>query len=162
MRRWLSLTLLLGTLLAATPMRDGATILNSGSTNTPPWTIKLWSDGSATWQIRDGNPTAFTLSKAATERFFTDVKASRDGGRGPMQHCMKSASFGTTTVVQWHGWSSPDLQCPPLPGAVSALAQDVAAVRSAAKIPVGPIMRRFPLPMERRKIPAPTPEVTPT
>lgn len=149
--------LLLSAVLAATAPRDGATILNSGSTNTAGYKITLWSDGTATAQVGRGAPAPFTISKEAAERFFADVKAARGNG-AQLQHCMKSASFGTRTIVQWHGWSSPDLQCPPFTAEVSALAKDVSEVQTAANIhPGNPLMRRIPMPVEMRMQPSASP-----
>lgn len=148
--------------LSATLQHDGATIVNSGSTNTAGYTITVWSDGTATSLVRGASsPTPFTVPKETAERFFSDVKAARGNG-AQLQHCMKSASFGTRTVVQWHGWSSPDLQCPPFTPEVGALATDVQSLESAANIQPGSPLRRVPMPVEMRKIPTATPEVQPT
>lgn len=148
--------------LAATPQRDGAVILNTGSTNSAGYTIKLWSDGSAQYAIVRGPIKAFSVPEALADRFFTDVKAARANGR-QLQHCMKSVSFGTRTIVRWHGWISPDLQCPPFTAPVAVLAQDVSAIQSDARIqPGAPFRRIIRLPNDLRKIPTPTPEGTPT
>lgn len=139
---------------------DGAVIRNSGSTNTPGYTIKVWSDGRGeVLGAAGGRGKAFTLDSAVAAAFFRDAQAGR-ADPGTPSHCMKSASFGTTTTVLWHGWRSPDLQCPPFTAAVQALAAEVNAVQSAAQISVGP--RRVPLPREPRMIPGASPEVSPT
>lgn len=149
--------LFLCAVLAATAPRDGATIVNSGSTNTARYTITLWSDGTGTTQVGAASPAPFSVPKEAAERFFSDVKAARSNG-AQLQHCMKSASFGSRTIVQWHGWSSPDLQCPPFTAEVSALAKDVSEVQSAANIhPGSPLMRRIPMPVEMRMQPSASP-----
>ncbi|HEY5340419.1 MAG TPA: hypothetical protein VIK27_05275 [Candidatus Aquilonibacter sp.] len=147
--------------VAAAPQRDGAVIVNTGSTNTAGYTITIWSDGSALAQIQGGAGRPFTVSQALADRFFIDLKAARANGK-QRQHCMKSTSFGTRTIVRWHGWVSPDFQCPPFTTPVAALAQDTSAIESAANIQAGPHLRRIRLPDEMRKIPTPTPEVTPT
>ena len=146
-------------LIAAQAQRDGATIRNSGSTNTAPYAITLWSDGTASVSVQDGAPRTVIIPREVSERFFTDVKAARDEN-APPQHCMKSASFGTRTTVAWHGWTSPDLQCPPLGANIGALASDVRAIQGVAGL-VGPL-HRIGLPPSLRKIPETTPEVTPT
>jgi len=94
-----------------------------------------------------------------SERFFTDVKSAREAN-APAQFCMKSASFGTRTVVTWHGWTSPDLQCPPQEASTAALAQDVRRIVAASGLAGPP--HRIGLPPSLRKIPQTTPEVTPT
>ncbi len=147
--------------VAAAPQRDGAVIVNSGSTNTAGYSITIWSDGSGLAQVQGGAGRPFTISNDLAARFFTDLKAARANGQ-QLQHCMKSVSFGTRTNVRWHGWLSPDFQCPPFTTPVAALAQDVSAIESAANIQAGPHLRRIRLPGEMRKIPTPTPEVTPT
>ena len=104
-----------------------------------------------------------TLSLATATKFFVDVKAARSNGQ-QLGHCMKSASFGTRTHVQWHGWTSPDLTCPPFTPQVGALAQDVSAIQSAAHVTgfmPGHLIRRT-LPPEMRKSSTPTPEAEPT
>jgi hypothetical protein len=150
------------TVLAATAQNESATIVNSGSTNTMSYTITLWTDGTGSTQIRGSTPAAFTIPKATAAQFFSDLKAARSNGE-QLQHCMKSASFGSSTVVQWNGWNSPDLQCPPFTTPVATLAQDVSGVERAAGIQSGALMHRVPLlPGQVRKIPTPTPEVQPT
>jgi hypothetical protein len=159
--KWVSIVFLCVT-LAAAMQHDSATIVNSGSTNTAGYTITLWSDGTATVQVRGAQAKPFTIPAKTASRFFTDVKAASGDGGGQLQHCMKSASFGTSTIVQWHGWTSPDFQCPPFTPAVTALAQDVNAIQTAADIMPGRPLHRIGLPGDLRKIPSPTPEVQPT
>jgi hypothetical protein len=139
--------------------RDNAIIQNSGSTNTSGFTITVWSDGTATASVRGQADHAFTLQPDLRARFMRDLQAASTA-TAPPRHCMKSASFGTTTTVLWRGWSSHDLQCPPLPPSVAALAEDVAAIESAAGVTGGP--HRLGLPPSLRKIPSAPPEVQPT
>lgn len=160
-KRWL-LALLLSSatsIAGATAQSDGAAITNSGSTNTLGYTIRVWSNGGADITMRGATPRAFNLDDDLAGRFFTDVKAARDNPGSP-SHCMKSASFGTSTSVTWHGWSSADLQCPPMTAPMNALAQDVRLIQQAANIDTK--IRRFPLPHDLRMIPTAAPEVTPT
>ena len=77
-----------------------------------------------------------------------------------MQHCMKSASFGTRTTVAWHDYTSFDLQCPPLSPSVARLGTDVGVVQASANLDTR--IRRIPLPRDIRMIPTATPEVQPT
>jgi hypothetical protein len=152
-------------LLAVSSEHDGATIVNSGSTNTSGYSIKLWSDGTGSVSTGNGTPTTFTVPADTAAKFFADVKAARDSGGAQLQHCMKSASFGSRTTVQWHGWASPDFTCPPFSPAVGALSQDASAIEAAANVPArgmpGHLVRK-PLPIEMRKTSTPTPEAEPT
>lgn len=115
--------------------RDGAIIRNSGSTNFAGYTIKFWSDGTAQWQpsgrqgTLHGQVSSGTVPKDVVQKFFHDVAEARNN-RTIAEHCMKSASFGSTTVVLWHGWTSPDLQCPG-GGYIVSLANDVNQVIAA-------------------------------
>lgn len=148
-------------LVAAAARPDGAVIRNSGSTNTAAYNIKVWSDGRG--EIVVGHVVApgksFTVDPDVAKNFFNNLKAARQDPGAPGR-CMKSASFGTTTTVQWHGWNSFDLQCPPWSAPVQALAANVRAIQAAANIDTG--LHRIPLPREPRMIPTTAPEVSPT
>lgn len=129
--------------------RDGATITNSGSTNIPGYTIKIWSDGTVS------SPQARTthIDQTLAARFFADSKAGKSAGTIGRKTCMKSASFGSVTTVQYHGWSSGDLECPGNP----AFSSEVHAIAQAV-IGVQVPTRRIPrLPNEVRR-----PEGSPT
>ncbi len=156
----LALAILSAATVAAAPLqRDGAVIRNSGSTNTAAYTITLWSDGAARVEMRGANSRELRVDRDVADHFFRDARASRQDP-GIAHTCMKSASFGTATIVAWHGWNSPDLQCPPFSASVILLAADVRAVQAAANIDTR--LHRVPLPHELRMIPSATPEVTPT
>jgi hypothetical protein len=123
--------------------RDGAVITNSGSTNTAPFTIKVWSDASASASV----PTPVsTIPVSLAQRFFADLRTARQSGTIEA-HCMKSASFGTVTTVTWHGWHSADVSCANDP-ATQALHADTGAIESALRIG---IPHRVRLPMEPRR-----------
>lgn len=130
---------LLAVCAAAAPSRDGATIVDSGSTNTSGFRMDVWSDGSATVTMQNRFGTAqseaqnFTFDQKLAKKFFSDLKAAR-GGNATSLHCMKSASFGTSTHVTWHGWTSPDLDCPPAGPLTQALVDDINAIRQAGNI----------------------------
>lgn len=125
-----ALTLLLvGTVLAAAATRtrfayDGAVIVNSGSTNTAPFTIALRSNGEA--RVRPNGPRQ-RLDAKLVAAFFTDIEAARDEHTRHVA-CMKSASFGSSTFVHWHGWISPDLLCPVVGAAGQRLVADVRTI----------------------------------
>ena len=145
---------------------DGATIENSGSTNGLGWRIALLSNGqtTATTLARGQHvvapaPTAaapFSTEPSLVERFFSDVRAARDAGESPAT-CMKSASFGTRTIVTWHGWTSGDLSCPGNPPALAALARDVAQLQTAVRVTALPLYRRVPLRDDGTPAPSPPP-----
>jgi len=123
--------------------RDGAVIANSGSTNFPGFTVQVWSDGKASGG-------AGSFSPELAKRFFEHAAASKSAQAAPTRGCMKSASFGSTTTVLYHGWTSPDLECPQS-GPAAELAQDVREIvtalgmRTNRRIPLMPEPRRFPM-----------------
>jgi hypothetical protein len=167
MRNGLLFTVITLIMLATLPTQrsdgaapDGATIHNSGSTNTTGFTITLWADGTGNVSMPSGNPRAIAIAHDLIARFFTDLQAAQREN-APPSHCMKSASFGTATVVVWHAWQSPDLQCPPLSASMGALANDVRSIEAAAGVGAG-ALRRIGLPPSIRKNPPATPEVSPT
>jgi hypothetical protein len=131
--------------------RDNAVIVNSGSTNSYGYTIKVWSDGtgSLTLQPRGSSttstPKAFTVPTATATRFFSDLAAARKGNAATVP-CMKSASFGSTTRISWQGWQSPDLSCPAKDSLGDALVKDVDAIRKAAGIAELPLRQAPPNP----------------
>jgi hypothetical protein len=136
------LTAALGVAMAATPPDQVAVIVNSGSTNTAGFKITVHSAGPSTAVMMNRQGVAqsaahsFTVSAKQAGSLFADLKAAKaapasEGG------CMKSVSFGTSTHVQWQGWTSPDLDCPADNAAVTALKKDVDSIRTAAGI--GPL-----------------------
>lgn len=167
MRNGLLFTVITLIMIAALPtqrsdgaQRDVAMIRNSGSTNTSGFTITLAPDGTGNVSMPSGHPRAIAIAPDLTARFFADLHAAHREG-GPPSHCMKSASFGTTTTVAWQGWHSPDLQCAPFSANMGALVKDVQSIEAAAGVgPGGP--HRIGLPPSIRKNPLATPEVQPT
>lgn len=132
---------------AAAPRRDGAVIRNTGSTNTAAYTVKVWSDGSA-WGVvsnRAGTassaPVTARLPMDIVKKFFADARANKAEGRITRGGCMKSASFGTSTYVLYHGWKSGDLQCP----GGGTLASETAQIAAALHLPRASGVRRIPL-----------------
>ncbi len=122
----------------AATARDGAVIVDSGSTNTAGYRIEIWSDGAATVALHrraaaPGAPQPFSVGADVTARFFADLKAAKAANMTGSP-CMKSASFGTTTRVSWHGWTSPDLDCPSENALLNAVIHDVNLIRAASGI----------------------------
>lgn len=163
-----AIALTIGTLTfaCAAHARDGVVIRNTGSTNFSGYTIRLWSDGSASvvHSNRMGNAIGQASSTSVptelTRKFFGDLKAAKTSGNLAGRACMKSASFGTTTIVQYHGWTSPDLECPGdgLVAALASEAHEVAAATGARALPV----RRGLLPNEPRRVPEPSRQASPS
>jgi len=133
----------LATLAMATTPDQVAVIVNSGSTNTAGFKLTVHTSGQSTaiMQNRAGVAQSavreFTVSSKQSGSLFADLKAAKAAPAAAQGGCMKSASFGTSTHVQWQGWTSPDLDCPSDDPAVAALKNDVVAIRTAAGI--GPL-----------------------
>lgn len=140
--------------------RDGAVIVDSGSTNTSGYRIQVWSDGSASIVLQkrgvtQGVSKPFAVTPSVATQFFANLKAVRTANVNTLP-CMKSASFGTTTRVSWHGWSSPDLDCPSDRAVLNALVASVSKIRAASGIGTlpglghgaggGPLHAQTPLP----------------
>lgn len=127
---------------ANTPARDGATVVDSGSTDSSGYKMDVWSDGNAALTLQDrgrathGPLKTFTIAASLAHRFFADLKAARDGLAVAGEFCGTYAGNTMTTYVQWHGWRSPDLACAPAPKSVLILAliNDVNAILSASGV----------------------------
>lgn len=151
---------------AAASSRDGATIVDSGSTNTVGFALNVWSDGNADVVSRTrmgtdrGTPRSFTIPSSLATTFFTDLKAARDGNATGV-HCMKSASFGTSTHITWHDWQSPDLDCPAGDALTQALIRDVSAIRNAGNVQTLPHGMLGP-PRLQISTPSPQPSTQPS
>lgn len=136
---------------------DGAVIHNTGSTNMLGYTIKVWSNGQiqAVQATRTGETAGQTpqngrIDAGLAQRFFADARASKRAGSGGGATCMKSASFGSSTTVTYHGWTSGDLECPGNP----SLGSEARAI--AQTLHLSRVSRRPLLPNEPRR-----PEGTP-
>ena len=109
-------------------------------------------------------PRAISVDRDLAAHFFATAQLARRQ-HAPMERCMKSASFGTIVTVHYHGWRSIDLTCPPLSGAMGALALDVQKIQTAAGLSAVP-PRRIPNPNYLKRAPLegpaqPTPKATP-
>jgi hypothetical protein len=151
----------------ASATQDGAVIRNTGSTNFSGYSIKVRSDGStsAVHTNRIGTPIDAPqtghVDPRLAQTFLRDAQQARKNRLPAPQHCMKSASFGTTTVVLYHGWTSPDLECPANDGFTVALAADAHKIAAALKLqglPAAHSLQRM-LPNEPRR-PEPTPSAS--
>jgi hypothetical protein len=104
-----------------------AVIKNSGSTNAAGYTIVLHPD--ATAELRqNGTTVAKTVAKAQAAKLFDQLHATGRLDALPIGHCMRSASFGSTTTVTYAGHTSGDLGCNGGDPNVIALQTAVAAI----------------------------------
>ena len=98
-----------------------AEILDSGSTNTAGFRIVIDRSGKADYKLNPRKNAPQTeapsgnkrrqLSRELVDRFYSDLNAAQPFSSLPDQHCMKSASFGTTTSIEFAGEKTPDLNC---------------------------------------------------
>jgi hypothetical protein len=51
------------------------------------------------------------IPTALVRRFYADLEAARPLSGLPKHGCMKSASFGSTLMIEFSGQSTPDLSC---------------------------------------------------
>lgn len=169
----IGLTFLVFTGIAAAGTHpDSAVIRNTGSTNFTGYTISVWQNGrvSAVHSNRAGQPVdrpvTATLPKSLVRQFFTDLHTAQHA-RIVAQSCMKSASFGTTTVIVNHNWTSPDLECPG-DGHIIALGSDAKKIAAQLRLQGMPVHRIPMLPNEPRRTepspmqPSATPEPAPS
>ena len=126
-----------------------AVITRGSSTNSAGFSIVVPPTGEAT--VRLGTLTRpVQLDTPSATQLYADLERAGRLDKLPAGHCMKSASFGTTTSIAYRGRNSPDLQCAQN-SAERALQADVDAISSQA-------MRGFPqrrrtLPVFRRPAP---------
>ena len=127
---------------SAAPIKGGVgtalglvTIINSGSTNSSGYTVKVYPNGEADIAIqrppesRKGN-----IPSSMASDLFGAVHAAQSNGRpsGAAQ-CMKSASFGTTLRVKYSTFTSVDLNCPVV-GANASLKAQVNKILATLKV----------------------------
>jgi len=104
-----------------------AVIHNSGSTNAAGYTIVLHPDATAEL-LQNGSTVAKTVAKAQAAKLFDELHAAGRLDALPIGHCMRSASFGSTTTVTYAGHTSGDLGCSGGDANVGALETAVAAI----------------------------------
>lgn len=103
-----------------------AVIINSGSTNLIGYRIYIAPSGELSYVAGNGQGQG-KLSSGLKQRFFRDLAAAMPLSQLPVSSCIKSISFGTSTVVQLGGERSPDLSCPGN-GQSEALSHDLTAI----------------------------------
>ena len=109
-----------------------ALIVNSGSTNTAGYRLRVDAAGRTTLQQGD-IALRKTVSVRLAQRFFADLRAA-----GPLDamrpaRCMKSTSFGTTMTIVYRGKTSPDVSCA---SAGRRLDEDALALADAAGVTI--------------------------
>jgi hypothetical protein len=116
---------------------DVAVVVNSGSTNTAGYRIIIRPNGSATYIFNRASASApaQTLSPLLTRTFFRDLAAARPFTALPPGPCMKSASFGTKTFVDFRAASTPDLSCAPAESKSSRVYQDILNIERYLHVP---------------------------
>ena len=140
--------------------RGGAVILDTGSTNTLGYRISIGPKGQA-WFVVSGHPMQrASISQTLADKFFTNLRAAAPLSKLAVEQCMKSASFGTSLFVWWHGQRSPDLTCPSSDVRARAVYDDATQIATALHLTAGLHFRTLPT-NEPRRIPS-APAVTPT
>ena len=111
-----------------------ALILRSNSTNTAGYRLRVNANGWTTLQQGD-IPLRKRVEPRLVSRFLADLQAAGPLDKLAVHPCMKSASFGTETVVVYRGKTSPDISCP---GTARNLEQDALALAQAAGVSLAP------------------------
>ncbi len=110
-----------------------ATIVNTGSTNTPGMTMTVDAAGNTEVRLRSNAMRQTTVDSRLSQRLFDDLKTIGPLSSLPKIHCMKSASFGSSVYVEVNGERSPDLSCPaPRDSKTAILKRDVYELMQAA------------------------------
>lgn len=112
-----------------------ALIVNSGSTNTAGYTLRIYADGT-TALLQANIPQHKRIARALVDHFFADLRAAGPLDALPSTFCMKSASFGTTMTISYRGKTSPDVSCPGRSVSARALATDAGALADAAGVSI--------------------------
>jgi hypothetical protein len=135
--------------LAGPVPAGSAAIVNSGSTNAPGYRIVVSPDGTAT-VLEGTSAKRLQLPPQTARTFFHDVSNATPLRALHVDGCMKSASFGTSTRIEWRGQSTPDLSCPSTNPAVLRLSHDVEAIDALVWS-----RRLHTLPVARRRLVGP-------
>ncbi len=112
---------------------DEALIVNSGSTNSAGYRLRVYAGGTTALQQGDAAIRKH-VPLALVKRFFADLRAAGALDALPRAACMKSASFGSSTHVAYRGKTSPDLSCPSASPKARALAVDADALAAAGGV----------------------------
>jgi hypothetical protein len=98
--------------LSGSLVANAAVILNSGSTNTCAYTIRVSSTGSATYEVCQVRHGQGTLSPQLTDTFFRDLAMAQPfTALSQKNGCLRSISFSTKTYIEYKSQRSPDVWC---------------------------------------------------
>ena len=117
---------------------DAAIIENSGSTNFAGYRIVVTPDGSAWLTLDGGQAVKAQLPAAHARSLFAHLAAAGPLDSLEVGQCVKSASFGTRTFIEWKGVRTGDVSCGG--GQIAQLNADVEAI--LADLQVKPTPRR--------------------
>ncbi|MEJ0021448.1 MAG: hypothetical protein WDN47_02565 [Candidatus Doudnabacteria bacterium] len=99
---------------AKTPAPSSVTSLalinNSGSTNALPFAIRIFSDGSASALVQSNPGQDFKAGTIDTKNLLSLLQKAGDVSK-LKEHCVKSVSFGTSTIITYNGKTSGDISC---------------------------------------------------
>ncbi|MEH2179626.1 hypothetical protein [Nostoc sp.] len=116
-------------ILAQTPNpKQPAIIINSGSTNTCKYRIRLLPSGKATYTVCDKTGEGQVKLEIAT-KFFNDILAAKPLSKLSYKPCVKSVSFGTLAQVSYQGQKSQDISCPSNDSRVTNLYNDTKSIQ---------------------------------
>jgi hypothetical protein len=127
-----------------TPGPNDVVVENSGSTNTFGYRILVRPDATV-YVLQNGAIHRTIADKADVTHFLAAVKAAGPLSAMTSGHCMRSASFGSSTRITYAGESTGDLTCGAGPAAQDLAAQAQAIVQDVG-IPRFRSFRSFPLP----------------
>ena len=89
-----------------------ATVDVSGSTNSLPYSIMIFTDGSATMSIKGRSSKNLKPGSVDAKTLKTLLQNVGDVSQlTNSQPCMKSVSFGTVTLITYNGKTSQDISC---------------------------------------------------
>lgn len=88
-----------------------ASIHNSGSTNTLPYTLQIFENGGAVFDVQGKPPKDFPAGTVNSQTLKSLLQQVGDvsvltGGR-----CIRSVSFGSITQIAYNGKTSGDISC---------------------------------------------------
>ncbi|HEY6328740.1 MAG TPA: hypothetical protein VI756_05345 [Blastocatellia bacterium] len=122
------------------PPKRTAEIVNTGSTNFAGYKVIVEESGHARYTPGKGRhfDTAETelegdLRPETVRKLFADIDAAGPLSKLPPPHCMKSASFGTSTFIEVGEDRSPDLSCSSGNKIMDALYKDAQTILSELK-----------------------------
>jgi hypothetical protein len=126
------------------PSPDRASIHQSPSTNVAGFSIDVPRVGDVRVVVGEASR-AVSLDAGLVAKLYADLERAGDLTKLPIEHCMKSASFGSSTTIVYGGNTSGDLQCAADTNG-RALSADVAAIAHAALAGM-PLARRRTMPI---------------